>query len=90
MGQADFRDTIKEYGKKQPHSLDIRTFHVNFGLRCNQQCRHCHHQTGPERSAMMSWETMELIIRNAQKQTVETIDITGGALIKSCVKPLIE
>lgn len=79
MRQANFRDTIQECGEEPLHSLDIRIFQVNLGLRCNQECRHCHHQAGPDRTEMMSRETMELIMRCAKKQAVGTIDITGGA-----------
>ena len=79
MRQASFRDTLQEWGNKQLHSLDIRTFQVNLGLLCNQECRHCHHQAGPERTEMMSWEIMKMIIRSAKQHAVETIDITGGA-----------
>jgi radical SAM/Cys-rich protein len=79
MRQLNFRDTMKECGEDQLHSLDIRTYQVNLGLRCNQECRHCHHQAGPERTEMMSRKTMKLIMKSAKIQAVETIDITGGA-----------
>ncbi|MBN1389772.1 MAG: arsenosugar biosynthesis radical SAM protein ArsS [Candidatus Thermoplasmatota archaeon] len=57
----------------------IHTFQVNIGLKCNQHCTHCHHQAGPERDEMMSWDTMKVIIEKARIAGIPTIDITGGA-----------
>ncbi|MBN1538590.1 MAG: arsenosugar biosynthesis radical SAM protein ArsS [Candidatus Thermoplasmatota archaeon] len=57
----------------------IKTFQVNVGLRCNQQCSHCHLRAGPGRKEIMSWETMGVIIQKANEARVPIIDITGGA-----------
>ena len=35
---------------------------INIGLKCNQQCAHCHLQCGPDRTEMMSRPVMEQII----------------------------
>jgi radical SAM/Cys-rich protein len=55
------------------------TLQVNVGLRCNQACRHCHLEAGPDRDEMMSWETFEEVAGYAQRNSFEVIDITGGA-----------
>ena len=34
------------------HSLEIHTFQVNMGLRCNQRCQHCHVEAAPHRAEM--------------------------------------
>jgi sulfatase maturation enzyme AslB (radical SAM superfamily) len=43
-------------------SLDIDTLQVNMGLRCNQQCIHCHLEASPRQREMMEWPTMQLIV----------------------------
>jgi radical SAM/Cys-rich protein len=58
---------------------EIHTFQVNVGYLCNQTCTHCHHQGGPQRDEVMSWEIMEIIIEKAKEANIPIIDITGGA-----------
>jgi radical SAM/Cys-rich protein len=66
------------------HGLELRrgathTLQVNVGLRCNQFCRHCHLEAGPDRKEEMSWETVEEVADFARRGKFEVIDITGGA-----------
>ena len=47
---------------------------------CNQVCKHCHVDAGPDRREIMTRETMELCLRAiAQGQHITTVDLTGGA-----------
>jgi radical SAM/Cys-rich protein len=55
------------------------TLQINVGLRCNQACRHCHLEAGPDRNEMMTWETFAEVVAFARRSSVEVIDITGGA-----------
>jgi radical SAM/Cys-rich protein len=57
----------------------IDTLQVNVGLRCNQQCAHCHLRAGPDRTEMMSWPTMARVVEVAAKTRCGLVDITGGA-----------
>jgi radical SAM/Cys-rich protein len=59
------------------HSLD--TVQINIGLKCNQQCVHCHVNSSPKRTEMMSSETIELVKNFLIKKNIQTLDITGGA-----------
>ncbi len=34
-------------------------FQVNIGKMCNQVCRHCHVDAGPDRKEIMTQETMQ-------------------------------
>jgi radical SAM/Cys-rich protein len=72
------------------------TLQINVGLLCNQSCRHCHLDAGPGRHENMDAETGEQVIAYAQRNSFETIDVTGGApelnphivsLIR-CLRPL--
>jgi len=87
----DFEKTIKGITGDRLQSIEIETIQVNVGLRCNQQCRHCHVFASPERHEIMGWPIMESIIEAAQRVNCRTIDITGGAPeLNPNLKPFIE
>jgi radical SAM/Cys-rich protein len=55
-------------------------FQVNVGKMCNQVCKHCHVDAGPDRKEIMTRETMQLcldVLKNNPGFT--TVDLTGGA-----------
>ncbi|MDR3567243.1 MAG: arsenosugar biosynthesis radical SAM protein ArsS [Syntrophobacteraceae bacterium] len=52
---------------------------INMGLLCNQRCRHCHLEAGPDRVEMMDEKTTAEIIEFAGRGRFQTVDITGGA-----------
>ncbi|THJ19179.1 MAG: radical SAM/Cys-rich domain protein [Nitrospira sp. CG24B] len=57
----------------------ITVFQINVGKLCNQTCRHCHVDAGPDRPETMSLETAEQCIDALAKTDIPTVDITGGA-----------
>jgi radical SAM/Cys-rich protein len=61
----------------------IRTLQINLGKLCNLACHHCHVESGPGRSELMTWETMTRILRwldaHRDQLGVEIVDLTGGA-----------
>ncbi|MDH4305327.1 MAG: arsenosugar biosynthesis radical SAM protein ArsS [Nitrospira sp.] len=61
------------------HAAGITVFQINVGKLCNQTCRHCHVDAGPDRSETMSLETAEHCITALAKTDIPTVDITGGA-----------
>jgi radical SAM/Cys-rich protein len=61
------------------YSAAIDTIQVNLGLKCNQQCAHCHLKCSPKRTEMMSWPVMEKVIDAAALTGCSLVDITGGA-----------
>ncbi len=61
------------------YSLEIGTLQVNVGLRCNQECHHCHLEASPQRTEMMEWPTMELALEAARRAKCRLVDLTGGA-----------
>lgn len=58
---------------------DTNTLQVNLGYRCNQQCLHCHVAAGPNRSEVMSSETVDEVISCLNGMPFDTLDLTGGA-----------
>lgn len=75
----NFEKQIAEIGSQGLHSLKVNTLQVNLGLRCNQQCGHCHLEASPQRKEMMEWPTMELVLEAAKSVRCRLIDLTGGA-----------
>ncbi len=75
----DFEKQITEPSGSGLHSLEIETLQVNLGLRCNQECIHCHLEASPHRSEMMEWPTMQLVVEAARSSGCQLIDLTGGA-----------
>ncbi|MBL1140448.1 MAG: radical SAM/Cys-rich domain protein [Proteobacteria bacterium] len=58
---------------------ELNTVQINIGLKCNQQCVHCHVNSSPKRTEMMSPETVESVKEFLVKNNIQTLDITGGA-----------
>lgn len=69
------RQTIGEDLKGQV----VQTIQVNLGLLCNLSCRHCHVEANPMRSEVMTWETMQSVLRLAKALPQARVDLTGGA-----------
>lgn len=57
----------------------LQTLQVNLGYRCNLSCVHCHVNAGPKRTEVMERETIELVLGCLREQSLETLDLTGGA-----------
>jgi len=75
----DFEEEIVGVTGSGLYSLEMGTLQVNVGLRCNQECRHCHLEASPRRTEMMEWPTMELVLEAAKKARCRLVDLTGGA-----------
>lgn len=58
---------------------DLDTLQINIGLKCNQQCVHCHVNSSPKRTEMMSEETIDVVKSFLIKKNIQILDITGGA-----------
>lgn len=61
-----------------PAHLDI--FQINIGKLCNMTCRHCHVDSGPDRTEEnMDRETIDLCLAAIDRSGAHTVDVTGGA-----------
>ena len=78
MTVAPFTNTLKLKGVELVRAV-THTLQVNVGLLCNQACRHCHLEAGPECPEIMSADTMNQVIDFARRGAFRTVDITGGA-----------
>lgn len=74
-----FDKTVRQHRGKNLFSGAVRTVQVNLGLLCNMSCRHCHVEGSPGRSEVMTWPTMESVLRLARAFPGCLLDLTGGA-----------
>jgi len=61
----------------------LTTLQLNVGKMCNLACHHCHVEAGPNRTEIMTWDTMQRILgwvdTEGTLSGVHTVDLTGGA-----------
>jgi radical SAM/Cys-rich protein len=70
---------MQQYGFPAMPRGELHTLQVNLGYRCNQTCLHCHVNAGPQRTEMMSRETVADVLAFLEVSGVKQIDLTGGA-----------
>src|SRR5438067_37828 len=78
-GEKPFDESLAESGLRPLTATGIQVLQVNVGKRCNQTCRHCHVDAGPDRREVMTPETMELCLDVLARTAIPTLDVTGGA-----------
>jgi radical SAM/Cys-rich protein len=57
----------------------IEILQINVGRKCNQTCRHCHVDAGPDRTEMMPDDVVDQVLELIEGTDIPTVDITGGA-----------
>lgn len=77
--QISFAEKLKAQNLFPLSVKPIEIFQVNVGKMCNQVCKHCHVDAGPDRKEIMTRETMQLCLNAIEKSGAHTVDITGGA-----------
>ncbi len=75
----EFDDALKTAGLHPLRAQTVSTLQVNVGKLCNQTCRHCHVDAGPDRREMMTRETFEQCLAALENSPIPVVDITGGA-----------
>ncbi|HVK16243.1 MAG TPA: arsenosugar biosynthesis radical SAM (seleno)protein ArsS [Fimbriiglobus sp.] len=74
-----FSDALADSGHWPLRATGIQVLQVNVGKLCNQTCRHCHVDAGPDRTEVMTRETMQLCLDVLADADIPTLDVTGGA-----------
>ncbi|MBT3217950.1 MAG: radical SAM/Cys-rich domain protein [Proteobacteria bacterium] len=76
----NFDATLGEASLEPLTRGSVKTLQINVGKRCNQACRHCHVDAGPQRTeemgSLVAEQTLKLL---AASPSVEVVDFTGGA-----------
>lgn len=74
-----FEAKMRQAGLAPFHADGVTVFQVNLGKLCNQTCRHCHVDAGPDRRETMAAGTVEACLNALARTAIPTLDITGGA-----------
>lgn len=78
-GQRAFELALAEAAESPLRATGIQVLQVNVGKLCNQTCRHCHVDAGPDRREIMGQDTMQACLDVLVQADIPTLDITGGA-----------
>jgi radical SAM/Cys-rich protein len=80
LGVPAFETVLDERGGRALVREPTTILQVNIGLFCNQACAHCHVESSPLRTEMMTHDTAEAIVRVLKNSPgVKMLDLTGGA-----------
>ncbi|MBM9577883.1 arsenosugar biosynthesis radical SAM protein ArsS [Leptospira sp. 201903070] len=74
-----FSEKLDQSGIGTLHPIPTEIFQMNLGKLCNQTCKHCHVDAGPDRKESMSKDTMFHCLSVLATNSVSIVDITGGA-----------
>ncbi|MBM3777931.1 MAG: radical SAM/Cys-rich domain protein [Acidimicrobiia bacterium] len=74
-----FGGAVSATGRGPLLASDVSVLQMNVGKRCNQACRHCHVDAGPDRPEVMPPEVVNACLRFLETSRVDTLDVTGGA-----------
>ncbi len=95
-GTGDFDQDLAVSGWERLAPAQLDVFQINVGKLCNMTCRHCHVDSGPDRTEEnMDRETVDACLRAIDASGAHTVDLTGGApelnphfkyLVDACVR----
>jgi len=75
-----FKDKLEQSGLFPLKPTQVEILQLNIGKMCNQVCKHCHVDAGPDRREIMTIETMQQCLDVlAENENLKTVDLTGGA-----------
>jgi radical SAM/Cys-rich protein len=75
-----FQQKLQENDLYPLRATGVQIFQVNVGKMCNQVCKHCHVDAGPDRKEIMTKETMlQCLVALENNPLLKTVDLTGGA-----------
>ena len=79
LASVDFPGTLAAAGLGALESSGVEVLQINLGKVCNQACRHCHVDAGPDRRESMSNATIEACLDAVKTARIPVVDVTGGA-----------
>lgn len=77
--QPSFNQKLEQNGVHPLRTSGIDVLQLNLGKMCNQACKHCHVDAGPDRKEIMDRSTMKWCLDVLQKTDINIVDLTGGA-----------
>lgn len=77
--KRSFADCLAEAELFPLRPTGVEILQINVGKKCNQTCRHCHVDAGPDRIEVMPRDVVDRCIEVLIGTDIPTVDITGGA-----------
>ncbi len=74
-----FSEKLEQSKVGSLYPIPTEIFQMNLGKLCNQTCKHCHVDAGPDRKENMSKEMMLHCLSVLATSSIPIVDITGGA-----------
>lgn len=78
-GFRSFESNLIEIGLLPLKPTSLEVLQINLGKMCNQVCKHCHVDAGPDRKEIMSRDLLEKCLEILDHSDFHTVDLTGGA-----------
>jgi radical SAM/Cys-rich protein len=78
-GVPHFDEKYETVGEGPLYAGKVEILQINVGKMCNQVCKHCHVDAGPDRKEIMTQETMQMCLDILEISEIPTVDLTGGA-----------
>lgn len=78
-GLDRFHSRLEASGLWPLKTTSIDVLQINLGKMCNQVCKHCHVDAGPDRQEIMTKDIMEHCLIAVKNSEIKTVDLTGGA-----------
>lgn len=75
----EFDEAVAGTGAGPLRAAGVEVLQVNVGRLCNQTCRHCHVDAGPDRREVMPRAVFEACLNALRESEIPSVDITGGA-----------
>ncbi|MFB6097783.1 MAG: arsenosugar biosynthesis radical SAM (seleno)protein ArsS [Salinibacter sp.] len=95
-GTGHFKKDLEAAGWDDLTPAELEIVQINVGKLCNMTCRHCHVDSGPDRTEEnMDRETADECLRVIMESGAHTVDLTGGApelnpnfeyIVETCVE----
>jgi len=79
FGNLNFHHKLQEIDLYPLEPRQLEVFQINLGKMCNQVCKHCHVDAGPDRKEIMTRETIDACLLAIESSGAHTVDLTGGA-----------
>lgn len=74
-----FEDALARHAGAPLRAHTVAIFQMNLGKLCNQTCRHCHVDAGPDRREVMPPDVVAACLEALESSGIPKLDITGGA-----------
>jgi radical SAM/Cys-rich protein len=78
-GIIPFDKALEKSGLHPLTATNVEVLQINLGKICNQTCKHCHVDAGPERKEIMTKNIMKRILNALDETDIPVVDLTGGA-----------